>query len=380
MKQLYTILSLFICTLSVYSQNNVFVLVDVSKSVTQNNLNDAKKALTEVFTGGTSSVGSIIKGTISDLYKFKLNTGDNLSASRFGSCQTTWAITPSLNGINNFNTDVTNTLNSISWSPTDNNTFIVLAKAKIAEYAVINKITNYKLIIITDNIQTDFAKGILNYCNTDAKALAESYKSGVIEGVYTSLKFNPLADFTIHLIQSVDVSNYNPIGGGIITPPPPPSQAEIKITSPPEAKKGNEHEVKTEAVTITWNCPTCPQGTKYTVLVSQYDYDGKKIRDPKKCDLPTATFPLPDGKYRITVSASNIIASSDYTCISVSTGGYGWLLFLLILIVGGAVASYIWNKKRQEKIDVFTNQNSEDPFSAGSGGAQTGNSSNSDYF
>ena len=33
-----------------------------------------------------------------------------------------------------------------------------------------------------------------------------------------------------------------------------------------------------------------------------------------------------------------------------------------------------------KKIDVFTNQNSEDPFSAGSGGAQTGNSSKPDYF
>ena len=32
MKRLYTILSLTICTLSVYAQNNVFVLVDVSKS------------------------------------------------------------------------------------------------------------------------------------------------------------------------------------------------------------------------------------------------------------------------------------------------------------------------------------------------------------
>ena len=379
MKQLYTILSLFICTLSVYSQNNVFVLVDVSKSVTQNNLNDAKQALTEVFTGGTSSVGSIIKGTISDLYKFKLNTGDNLSVSRFGSCQTTWAITPSLNGINNFNTDVTNTLNSISWSPTDNNTFIVLAKAKIAEYAVRNSITNYKLIIITDNIQTDFAKGILNYCNPDAKALAESYKSGVIEGVYTILKFSPTADFTIHLIQSVDVSKYTLPG---VTPPTiiDAENPAITITSPPEAKKGNEHEVKTEAVTITWNCPTCPQGTKYTVLVSQYDYDGKKFRDTKECDLPTATFPLPDGKFRITVSASTTTASSDYTCISVSTGGYGWLLFLLILIVGGAVAYYIWNKKRQEKIDVFATNKADDIFSKSSGGTTSSNSSKSDYF
>ena len=377
MKQLYTILSLFICTLSVYSQNNVFVLVDVSKSVTQNNLNDAKKALTEVFTGGTSSVGSIIKGTISDLYKFKLNTGDNLSVSRFGSCQTTWAITPSLNGINNFNTDVTNTLNSISWSPTDNNTFISLAKAKIAEYAVRNSITNYKLIIITDNIQTDFAKGILNYCNTDAKALAESYKSGVIEGVYTSLKFSPSADFTIHLIQSVDVSKYTLPG---VTPPTiiDTENAAITISSPPEAKKGKEHEVKTETVNINWNCPTCRQETKYTVLVSQYE--GGKFKETKKCDVPTATFKLPDGKFRITVSASNNTASSDYTCISVSTGGYGWLIFLLILIAAIGIGYYFWNKKRQEKIDVFATNKADDIFSKGSGETATGNSSNSDYF
>ena len=381
MKRLYTILSLIICTFSVYAQNNVFVLVDVSISVTQTDLNNAKQALTEVFTGSNLSMAQIHnKGALSDLAKFKFNVGDKLSVSRFGSCQKTWAITPSLNTINNLNSDISSALNAFSWSPTDNNTFILLAKAKIADYAVRNRIANYKLIIITDNIQTDFAKGKLNYCNNDAKDLAESYKSGnnpVIEGVYTLLKFNPSADFTIHLIQSVDVSNYNPGGGGIITPPPP-SQAEIKITSPPEAKKGKEHEVKTETVNINWNCPTCRQETKYTVLVSQYE--GGKFKETKKCDVPTATFKLPDGKFRITVSASNNTASSDYTCISVSTGGYGWLIFLLILIAAIGIGYYFWNKKRQEKIDVFATNKADDIFSKGSGETATGNSSNSDYF
>jgi hypothetical protein len=369
----------------VYAQNNVFVLVDVSKSVSQTDLNNAKQALTEVFTGSNLSMAQIHnKGALSDLAKFKFNVGDKLSVSRFGSCQTTWAITPSLNSINNLNSDITSTLNSISWSPTDNNTFILLAKAKIADYAVRNKIANYKLIIITDNIQTDFAKGKLNYCNNDAKDLAESYKSGnnpVIEGVYTLLKFNPSADFTIHLIQSVDVSNYNPGGGGIITPPLPlNSQAEIKLTSPPsKAKKGKEYEVKTETVNINWNCLTCPQGTKYTVLVSQYE-EGKFRETKKELVANTATFKLPDGKFRITVSTSNTNASSDYTCISVSTGGYGWLTFLLLLIVGIGIGYYFWNKKRQEKIDVFASNKADDIFSKSSGGTTSSNSSNSDYF
>lgn len=383
MKRLYAILSLIICTLSVYAQNNVFVLVDVSKSVTQTDLNNAKQALTEVFTGSNLSMAQIHnKGALSDLAKFKFNVGDKLSVSRFGSCQTTWAISPSLNTINNLNSDIFSTLNSISWSPTDNNTFILLAKAKIADYAVRNRIANYKLIIITDNIQTDFAKGKLNYCNNDAKDLAESYKSGnnpVIEGVYTLLKFNPSADFTIHLIQSVDVSNYNPGGGGIITPPPPPnSQAEIKITSPPEAKKGKEHEVKSETVNINWTCNNCPQGVKYTVLVSQYE--GGRFRETKKCDLPSTTFTLPDGKFRITVSTSNTTASSDYTYISVSTGSYGWLIFLLIFLAAIGIGYYFWNKKRQEKIDVFASNKADDIFSKNSGGTTSSNSSNSDYF
>jgi hypothetical protein len=217
------------------------------------------------------------------LSKFKLNLGDKLSISRFGSCPTTLAITPSLNGINNLNTDITNTLNSISWSPTDNNTFILLAKAKIADFAVRNNITKYKLIIITDNIQTDFAKGKLNYCSTDAKVLAESYKSGsnpVIEGVYTLLKYTPSADFTIHLIQSVDVSKYNPGGAGIIIPPmPSDSTSVISITSPLKAKKGKEHELQSEAVNINWTCTNCPKGIKYTILASQYD--GGKFREIK---------------------------------------------------------------------------------------------------
>jgi len=138
--------------------------------------------------------------------------------------------------------------------------------------------------------------------------------------------------------------------------------------------------MKSGTVIINWNCPTCPLGTKYNVLVAQYD-GGKLIRLPKKNLVSnTATFKLPDGKFRITVSTSNTIASSDYTCISVSTGSYGWLIFLLILIAAIGIGYYYWNKKRQEKIDVFASNKADDIFSKNSGGATSSNSSNSDYF
>lgn len=381
MKQLYTILYLFICTLSVYSQNNVFVLVDVSKSVTQKELNDAKQALKEVLTGSSLSKAFISQGSQQDLVNFKMAQGDKLAIVKFGSLLTTSAINPSPTIIQNVNADISQVFNSASWTPIDGQTYLTLAKAKIAEYAKNQNITKYKLYVISDNIHDDFGRaGRPNYPDDYTRNLVEGYHTStnpVNEAGPTKLKFDKAKDFTLSFIPNVDVSNYTL---PVVTPPTiiDAENPAITITSPPEAKKGNEHEVKTEAVTITWNCPTCPQGIKYTVRVSQYD--GGKFRNSKKCDAPTATFTLPDGKFRITVSATNTTASSDYTCISVSTGGYGWLLFLLILIVGGAVAYYIWNKNRQEKIDVFTNQNSEDPFSAGSGGAQTGNSSKPDYF
>lgn len=379
MKRLYTILSLIICTMSVDAQNNVFVLVDVSKSVTQADLNNAKQALTEIFTGYPLSVGNI-KGPASDLSKFKLNVGDKLSVSRFGSCLTTWAITPSLNGINNLNTDVTSTLNSISWSPTDNNTFILLAKAKIAEFAVRNRITNYKLIIITDNIQTDFAKGKLNYCNNDAKDLAESYKSGnnpVIEGVYTLLKFSPSADFTIHLIQSVDVSKYNP-GGGIVPPPDtiqtPPT---ITLTSFTDGKKGKPKPTGSNSFTISWTCNP-PQNIKYNVMLTEV---GGKFKDLSKKNIQGNSVKyndIPSGKFKIVVSALGV--NSATTIIETPSSDYGWLIFILILIAGIGIGYYFWNKKRQEKIDAFATNKGDDIFSKSSGGTTSSNSSNSDYF
>ena len=369
--------------MSVYTQNNVFVVVDVSKSVSQTDLNNAKQALTEVFTGSPLSMGNIPKGTVSDLSKFKLSVGDKLSVSRFGSCQTTWAIIPSLNSINSLNSDVINTLNSIVWSPTDNNTFILLAKAKIADFAVRNRITNYKLIVITDNIQTDYAKGKLNYCNNDAKDLAESYKSGnnpVIEGVYTLLKFNPSADFTIHLIQSVDVSKYNP-RGVIVTPPPSDTTAApptITLISFANGKKDNPKPTGSNTFTISWTCDP-PQNVKFNVMLTQMD--GGKFKDLSKKNIQDNSVKyndIPSGKFKVVVSAVGV--NSATTIIETPSSIYGWLIFLLILIAAIGIGYYFWNKKRQEKIDVFASNKGDDIFSKNSGGTTSSNSSNSDYF
>jgi hypothetical protein len=383
MKKLTTILFLILCTFSVYAQTNVFVLVDVSKSVKQDELNNAKQALNEVLTGTQLSRAFISQGGQQDLANFKLVQGDKLAIVKFGSLHTTLAINPNPSTIQNVNADVNQVLNTIAWTPTDQQTYITLAKAKIAEYAKNHNITKYKLYIISDNINDDYGQGGKpNYPDDYTRNLAEGYNTStnpVNEAGYTKLKFSANSLFTLSFSPGVDVSKYSLPGG---TPPSivnaDTGNAVITLTSPPKARKGKEHEIKTETLNVNWTCKNCPQGIKYTVMVSQYD--GGKFRETKK-DLTanTATFKVSDGKFRITVSASNYPASSDYTCIDVSTGSYGWLIFLLILIAAGAVGYYFWNKKRQEKIDVFSTNKADDIFSKGNGGT-TGNSSNSDYF
>jgi len=132
----------------VYAQNNVFVLVDVSKSVKKADLVAAKQALTDVLLGNPLSNSNVVGATVHDLQQFKIVQGDKLSVVKFGEQQTSLNISPQLLTIQTIPTDIIQVLNSFPTTPTDNNTYWKLAKAKVADYAVKNGIKNYKLYII----------------------------------------------------------------------------------------------------------------------------------------------------------------------------------------------------------------------------------------
>ena len=83
MKRLYTIFSLIIYTLSVSAQDNVFILVDVSKSVKQADLISAKQTLTEILLGNTPNNSNVVGGSVQDLAQFKIKISDKISVVKF---------------------------------------------------------------------------------------------------------------------------------------------------------------------------------------------------------------------------------------------------------------------------------------------------------
>lgn len=261
-------------------------------------------------------------------------------------------------------------------------TYNQIAQAFTASLAKSYNINEYYMFVVTDGLgDQDDTNSKNNYDSFEENLLLEwnNTSSSIVKNVGALTK----SKYYINLRKVNNVRGTTiPTNPGIQPPAiidPTTANAVITITSPPEAKKGKEHELKSENVNINWTCNNCPQGIRYTVLVSQYD-DGKLRETKKDLVVNTATFKLPDGKFRITVSSSNYTASSDFTCISVSTGGYGWLVFLLLLIAAIGFGYYFWNKKRQEKIDIFATNKADDIFSKSSGGTTSNNSSNSDYF
>lgn len=378
--KLFTTLIFFLAFTAVsYSQKDVFVLVDVSKSISQQELNDARQALYEVLTGAPLTKAFVKYGKQQDLPGFKLMPGDKFAVSKFGSLNTTLAINPQPVALQNVATDVNQQLNSIDWKPADQQTYITLAKAKIAEYAKNHQIGKYKLYVVSDNIQDDYGKsGKPTYPDDYTRNLAEDYNSSgnpVTEAGFTKLKFSANSNFAISLVPEVDVTKYKlPSSPPPIPPDTTDKVATITITSPPKTKKENEYELNSENLSVNWTCNNCPQGVKYKAMVTQYD-GGNFRQTQNSLTSNAAIFKLPDGKFKITISASNYpAASSDVTFVSVSTTNLTWLLLLLILIVLAWVGYYFWNKKRQDKITNTSSNRTDDIFSSSSG------SSTSDYF
>ena len=379
MNRIASILFLSACLTAIQAQRDVFVLVDVSLSVRQSELNDAKQALTEVLTGDNLSKAFVAYGELQDVANFRLNVNDRIAISKFGSLKTTLSIDPNPITVQNISSDVNRLISSITWTPVDSKTYITLAKAKIAEYAKNNNINKYRLCIISDNITDDFGpNGLPNYPDQRTRELAEGYNTTTnkVSESWTRLKFNANSDFSISF-SPVDISGYvTPgTGQGSGQQPPPPEPAVITVSSP-KGTSAKPAELKSKNLTVSWTCSNCPATVTYSVSISGLADNRNNLM------TNTTTFNnLSNGNYRITVSESNYLAESDTTFVTISGGSYVWIIPLILLSVAGGVAYYFWNKNRGKKFDDIERGDNE-PIDYYRQDSETPhiNTSNRDYF
>jgi hypothetical protein len=206
--------------------------------------------------------------------------------------------------------------------------------------------------------------------------LAEGYHTSsnpVLEGAATKLKFSAKAYFSISLF-SVDVSNYNPGGTAVIKPQPPPREpASITLTSFVNGKKDKPVCTGSNSFTVSWTCNNCQPNTKYNVMLTEIG--GGKYKDLSKKNLSANTVKfsdVPSGQFKIVVSAMNV--NSAITFIETPSGGYGWLIFLLILGIVVRLIIYYRNRQRE---DSFKKPNPKDPHGIFDNNSSTGGKSSS---
>jgi hypothetical protein len=301
---------IIILTFSVFltnAQKNIFVLVDVSKSVKSYQLDNAKTALREIFTSGNTTNGMVVGGNSSDLQFYKLQANDRIAVNAFGDLQTSANIIPILKTVNNPANDIGNILNSILWLPRDEWTYLTLARAKIAEFAKNHQINNYLLIEVTDNVNDDYGpNGTANYQGrTYLEDLITQYNTTinkVTDNGWTKVAFGSERKFLLSLTSGVNISQYTP----------PTFQATndgITITYPSQTKKSAEYETNDASFTLAWECIKCNPNTVYTVSIKGYNGNTYSEQIDNINIKSTPLKLTQNGMYQI------IVAASDYNLI-----------------------------------------------------------------
>lgn len=228
--------------------------------------------------------------------------------------------------------------------------YLEIAKAKAAGVAHSAGITNYYQIEITDALED--TQSVQPPYTQDEWDLIQSNTSSVSYlGELTYNKQNPANSYRI-IFRTVNANHSQvpktPIVGGVNV-----SRKEINIIKPRGTIK-NPTIQNPGSVSISWQCLGCKDSTEFSITV--LNTSNKKIKiSPRKVKEFSATFVISEpGVYKVLVSGDGVTAKSVYFKIDGKNSGSGFLVFLLLALVGGAVW-YFWNKRRNEQLDRDTN-------------------------
>ena len=376
MKRILYLLLLFIVAFQVNAQESVFILVDVSKSVNQNELLNAKQLVKDILTG--NPINSSVFITDGNVQPSLLRAGSKIMIMPLGERTTVMNYIPNIVDVNNQAEIISFIEQNFPVTPRDNWTYISLAKARMAEIAKKKNINNYKLIFVSDNISDDFG-GRPNY-STYEQQLVDGYNTQsnpIREEPGVRIKLISNNAFSV-FIQKIDVSGYTPpnIGGSqSIDSISAPLKIELNNFKGGTSSKPIIHD--NNKLTITWSCKNPPKNAQYKISISPKP-------DPSFKPILTTGYSynlnLDDGKWRITVSSgsADFNASSATTTIEINTGGSYWFLWLLLIAALGGAGYWYWKKTQDDKIKKLNSMSNNDSFS--SGATLNTNSDNSEYF
>jgi|LSQX01.3.fsa_nt_gb hypothetical protein len=398
MKRLLYLLLLFFVAFQANAQENVFILVDVSKSVKQNELLNAKKLVNDVLTGSYN--GSSYFSTNSPAPTFNFTSGSSIAIMHFGDKNTFTSSNAILHKVNNIN-EVSSLISSeFRTNPTDDWTYLELAKAQCANFAMKgNGITKYTLVIVSDNTSDHLPNGKSGYNSTE-QDLVNLLPTISNTSAGTNYIYNSRKAFTV-LFQKINLSGSafvdsdgdgvpdhidkcpgTPTGTKVNSDGCPDDEGYLKIelttfkggtSSKPIVHKENK-------ITIGWFCKNAPKNAQYKIRVSPIGISGEKTRTFTATGNSYNVSNLSNGKWKITVSSdsANFNAASATTTIEINTGGSYWFLWLLLIAALGGGGYWYWKKTQDDKIKKLNSMSNNDSFSSGS--TLNTNSDNSGYF
>lgn len=396
-KSLFLILLVFAFAYS-NAQKTFIILNDVSGSLQPKEMEDLKQATIDLLMG--NQINQSLFKALSGSGSFKVNPGDKIMVMPFGDKLTVMSYTPELKVIANQNDVDLYIKSKFRTKPTDSRTYLNLAISRCAMIAHQNSIMEYTLIIASDNINDDFGGSKTGY-TPDEQDIVNLYS--------TIATISPASKFVYNTRKAVTLS-VNPINlkgyGGVSdqdgdsipdtldncpnTPPGTkvdqfgcpdtiPDILKITLSSYGSGTTQKPISCKENNLTITWSCPNAPKNAKYKIRLSPVNNPGAKPKPPIEVVGNSYNIQnLEDGKWKITVSASNFQSSSDNTVIEVNSGGSLGFLWVLIIIIAGAAGYWYWSKKRKEKEERKDTFGSDDGF--GSGTKIHSNPDDSGYF
>jgi hypothetical protein len=398
MKRLLYILLLFFVAFQISAQENVFILVDVSKSGVKKFKEKAGKNIIQDIVMATYSTSKHPDWKLLD----SINTITNINIKQIINSKGSPLVTNnSVVGILEIG-DYNRHLNNRAFeriSPTksfedfyktnypinvwkDNNTIIELPMAWLASFLKSENISNYFLFVLSDEQQDKGNPGTGSHYSIEDKRLIADYGKGSKkpEKICTFNAIENGKDMFLTL-WSVDLSG-NPItpttNTGIIIPPSEVFKIELTNFKGGTSSKPIIH--KENKLTIGWFCKNAPKNAQYKIRISPIGISGEKTQTYKATGNSYSVSNLSNGKWKITVSSdsANFNASSATTTIEINTGGSYWFLWLL-LIAGLGFGGYLLKKKIDaDKLEKLNSMSNNDSFSSGS--TLNTNSDNSEYF